>query len=89
MILFDVLPHPAEGSTAGIIFGVAFFFVALASGAVAFTMLRKTVKMAIRMFIVAAVLIIAVIGGIALYLFMKPAPKPYPGPSRRSVNSIR
>lgn len=89
MFLFDVAP-PVETSTIGIAVGVIFFFIAVAAGAFSFVMLRKTVKMAIRMFVVAAILIIAVVGSIALYLFLKPAPRTYNRPTPRpSANSTR
>ncbi|MGI8469617.1 MAG: hypothetical protein ACR2N3_14320 [Pyrinomonadaceae bacterium] len=89
MFLFDVAVV-FGGSTVGILIGAAFLFIALASGAFAFVMLRKTVRIAIRMFVVAAILLIAVVGSLALYLFLKPAPKydkpllPHPSP-----NSVR
>jgi hypothetical protein len=88
MFLFDVAP-PIPSGAGAIIVGVIFFFIALASGAFAFVMLRKTVKMAIRMFIVAAVLIIAVVGSIALYMFLKPVPEPYKRPTRPSERTVR
>jgi uncharacterized membrane protein len=89
MFLFDVAP-PVETSTVGIAVGVIFFFIAIAAGVFSFVMLRKTVKMAIRMIVVAATLIIALVGGIALYLFMKPAPRQYNRPiPRTSTNSTR
>lgn len=89
MFLFDIAP-PVETSTVGIAIGVVFFFIAVAAGAFSFVMLRKTVKMAIRLFVVAAILVIAVVGSIALYLFMKPAPRPYNRPfPRPSANSPR
>jgi hypothetical protein len=52
-------------------------------------MLRKTIKMAIRLAVVAAVLLIAVFGSIALYLFLQPAsPSSRPSrPYRPPVNS--
>ena len=90
MFLFDVRPDPVGGSTVGLIVGAVFFFIALGSGLAAFAMLRKTVKMAFRMIIVAVVLIVAIIGGTALYLFLKPASQSSDRPIRRpSANSTR
>lgn len=65
MILFDVAP-----SGGGIAVGIAgFLFLACALVAfIAFKMLRKTVKTAVRLMIVAVILIVALIGGIALIL---------------------
>lgn len=58
----------------------AVFFVVLAIVAfIAFKMLAKTVKMAFRMLIVAIILVIALVGGIALLMFgsgSKDTPKP-------------
>jgi apolipoprotein N-acyltransferase len=87
MYLLDIAP---SGGAIGVFAVVAFFFVALASGIFAFIMLRKTIKMAIRMAIVAAILLIAVFGSIALYLFLQPSrpdrplspPKPSTRPNR-------
>lgn len=69
MFLFDMAPFGAVG----VFVAVAFFFVALASGVFAFIMLRKTLKMAIRMIIVAAILLIAVFGSAALWWFLQPS----------------
>ena len=73
MFLLDIAPDPTSAGAIGVVAVVAFFFIALASGIFAFIMLRKTIKMALRMAIVAAILLIAVFGSIALYLFMQPS----------------
>lgn len=74
MFLFDIAPDPIGGSggALGVFIVVAFFFVALASGIFAFLMLRKTIRIAIRMAIVGAVLLIAIFGSLALWLFLQP-----------------
>ena len=66
MILFDISPL-AGGIGAGL--AVAFFLLFALFAFITFRMLRKTVKMAVRMAIVAIFLLVAVIGGIALLLF--------------------
>ena len=64
MTMLDVAP--VGGGTALLAGGV--FFVALAVGAfVVFRLLKKTVKMAFRMAIVAVILVIAVIGSISFW----------------------
>ena len=71
-LLVDLLP----------VFGIAFFLVFAAVAFIAYKMLKKTVKMAVRMTIVVAILLIALVGSIALLMFAgskdssptKPAP---------------
>jgi hypothetical protein len=64
MTLLDIAP--VGGGTALLAAGV--FFVALAVGAfIVFRLLKKTVKMAFRMAIVAVILLIAVIGSISFW----------------------
>lgn len=48
--------------------GIAFFFVFAIAGVIAFKLLKKTVKMAVRMTIVGIILLIAVIGA-AMFFF--------------------
>lgn len=67
-LLLDVAVIPG-GSTTGIVLAVVFFLIFLAIAFVSFKMLQKTVKMAIRMVIVAIILLIAIVGGISLLLF--------------------
>jgi uncharacterized membrane protein YdbT with pleckstrin-like domain len=66
MILLDISPLGG-----GIGIGLAAFFLLIGAvvAFVAFKMLKRTVKMAVRMAIVAVILIIAVIGG-ASFLIM-------------------
>ena len=81
--LFDV-PVPSSGALlagAGII-----FFIALAAVAfIAFRIFRKTMKMAFRMAVLAAVLIFALGGSIGLWWFgtSKPATRPTPQRTRQ------
>jgi hypothetical protein len=65
-LLFDVAP---VGGGLGAIVGIVFFFVFAAVAFVAYKMLKKTVKMAVRMTIVVAILLIALIGSVALLMF--------------------
>lgn len=51
----------------GIVLGVGFLLAALAAAYIAFRMLRKTVKMAFRMAIVAGILVIGLVGTIAFF----------------------
>lgn len=78
-LLFDVSPISGIGA----FLGIAFFFVVAAVAFIAYRMLRKTVKTAVRMTIVAAILIIALVGSIALLVFSsggggKRTPRPTP-----------
>jgi apolipoprotein N-acyltransferase len=91
MFLFDIAPSHSGGAALGVFIAIAFFFVALASGIFAFIMLRKTIKMAIRMVIVAAILLIAVFGSLALWWFLQPSSssRPKTPAPRPSVNKPR
>ena len=65
----------AEGSGIGAVSGfavfggIAFFLVLVAVAFIAYKMLKKTVKMAVRMAVVIAILAIAFVGSIALLWF--------------------
>ena len=77
-LFFDV-------SYLGIGIAVVILFIALASAFFAYVMLRKTVKMAIRLVIVAIILIIALVGSISFWWFSSgssPAVRPSPTRSR-------
>lgn len=63
MILFQNIPFGGIG----IIAAVAFFAIFLAVAFIAFKMLKRTVKMAFRVAIVAVILAVAVAGSIALW----------------------
>ena len=65
-LLFDLAP---AGGGIGAILGIGFFFIVAAVAFIAYRMLKKTVKMAVRMTIVVAILLIALIGSVALLLF--------------------
>jgi apolipoprotein N-acyltransferase len=64
-----LLQSSPVGGTVGLGLGVAFFVVFAAVAYVAFRLLRKTVKMAFRMAIVAAILLIAAVGAVSIYWF--------------------
>lgn len=72
MLLLDAAPI----AEIGVFLGVAFFFVVAASAAFAFVMLKKTIKMAVRLLIVGLILLIAVCGGGALWMFLFSSPSP-------------
>ena len=57
---------------------VAFFLIFVAVAYIVFRLLKKTVKMAFRMAIVATILLIAIAGSISFWWLgsSKPAPKP-------------
>ena len=63
-LLFDIAPL-AGG--VGVFAVVAFFLIFLVVAFIAFKMLRRTVKMAFRLTIVAVILAIAVAGSVALW----------------------
>ncbi len=65
-LLFDIAP---VGGGIGAIVGIAFFLVLAAVAFIAYKMLKRTVKMAVRMTIVVAILLIALVGSIALLMF--------------------
>lgn len=62
MILFDIAPL---GGGLGIGLAVFFFLACLAISFIVFKVLKRTVKMAIRMVIVAIILFIALVGVVA------------------------
>lgn len=75
-LFFDATPF-AIGAA------VVIVFIALASAFFAYVMLRKTVKMAIRLVIVAVILIIALVGSVSFWWFSSGnSPKPRPSPTR-------
>ena len=82
-IFLDAAPL---GGGIGIFAGVAFFLVLGVVAFIAFKMLKKTVKMAFRMAIVAIILVIAVAGSVAFWWLgssrpARPTP-PRPGPAQ-------
>lgn len=65
-LLFDMAPI---GAGIGLIGGVAFFLVLAVIAFIAFLMLKKTLKMAFRIAIVGIILVIAIAGSIAIFVF--------------------
>jgi len=81
MTLFlDVSP---VGGGVGVFMAVAFFLVLLAAAFIAFKMLKKSVKMAVRVVIVVVILAIAVTGSLSFYMLAKSKPT-RPTPARNS-----
>lgn len=81
-LILDVAP-PAIVGAIGLAAGVVFFFILAAAAYVIFRLLKKSVRMAFRMAIVAAILIIALVGAISFYWFgTGSSPRPRPTPSR-------
>jgi hypothetical protein len=79
VILLDIAP-PISGTT-GAVAGAAFFLIAAAVAFIAFKMLKRTVKMAVRVVVVVLILGIAAAGSIALWALSsgggaKPGPRP-------------
>jgi hypothetical protein len=67
-----------------LIIAAAFFLVLAGAAYIAFKALKKTVKMAFRMTVVAVILLIAVVGSISLWYFSTDVtPKLKPPASRR------
>jgi hypothetical protein len=68
IFLFDVTPDPISAAgPAGLGTAAAFFLVIAAGAFIVFKLLKRSVKMAFRMAIVAIILVIAVAGSIALW----------------------
>jgi hypothetical protein len=72
MTLFLLLDVAPIGGTVGIAAAAIFFLVFAAVAFFAFKMLKRTVKMAFRMVIVAVILAVAVAGSVALWAFSTP-----------------
>ena len=90
MFLFDVALSETVSSPIGISIAVVFFLLFAAVAAIAFFMIRKTVKMAIRMVIVALIFLIAVVGSFALYFGIGSTTTTRPSrPNRPPTNSSR
>ncbi len=64
-LLFDIAPFGGIGA----FLGIAFFFIFAVIAFVAYKLLKKTVKMAVRMAVVIVILAIAFIGSIAFLWF--------------------
>jgi hypothetical protein len=65
-ILLDVAP---EASTAGIAIGVGFFLAFVAVAYIAFRIMRRTMRMALRLAIVGVILLVACVGSLSIYWF--------------------
>ena len=78
-LLMDIPVGSAPAATGILTAAVSFFFAAVAMAYVAFRVLKRSIRSAIRMVVVAAILIVAVMGGVSIYLWGsagKPATKP-------------
>jgi hypothetical protein len=80
-LLIDIAPID---SGPGIIAAVAFFLVFAAVAYVAFRMLKRTVKMAVRMTIVALILLIAALGTIFIWYGSGSRGRPVRPPANRT-----
>lgn len=81
LLLLDVAP---TGGAIGAVFGAGFFLVLAGIAFIAYKSLRKTVKWAVRIGIVIAIMVIALVGSITLWWYSSgaaPRPRP-PAPSR-------
>ena len=81
-ILFDIGP---PGGAIGLAAAAGFLLIAIAVAYIVFRMLRKTVKMALRLAVVAVILIVGFVGTLA-FLYMGTSgsgPKGKPAPTRQ------
>lgn len=78
-LLLDVAP---VASGVGIAAAAIFFLIFAAMAFVAFKMLKRTVKMAFRIAVVAIILAVAVAGSIALWAFSGGGSSERPRPTR-------
>ena len=82
MLQIEAVP---EIGTFGIVAGVVFFLVFAALAYIVFRMMRKTVKWAIRLTVVAVILVIAFVGSMAIYWKSSStnrSTRPRPAPTR-------
>jgi hypothetical protein len=82
--LFSAVLLLVESGTIGVLLAVAFGFIVLAAAFFSFVMLRKTLKMAMRLVIVAVLALIALVGGVSFWWFSSgdDSTKPRPANSR-------
>jgi EamA domain-containing membrane protein RarD len=82
LLFLDIAP--TGGGAIGALFGVGFFLALAGIAFIAYKSLRKTVKWAVRIGIVIAILVIALAGSITLWWYSAGAnPRPRtPTPSR-------
>jgi len=79
-LMLDIAP---EISSVGFAAVVGCFLIFAAVAYVAFRLLRKTVRMAFRLAIVAAILLVALAGSILIYMNgTRTSPRPRPQPTR-------
>ena len=81
-ILFDIGP---PGGAIGMAAAAGFLLIAIAVAYIVFRMLRKTVKMALRLAVVAVILIVAFVG-IMAFVYMGSSgsgPRGKPAPTRQ------
>jgi hypothetical protein len=88
MILFDIAPTLMDNPV-GLSIAAGFFLVVIAVAVIAFKMLKRTMKMAMRMAIVGVILLVALIGSIALLFGVSSTTNNRPRPNRPAVNSPR
>lgn len=81
LLFLDVAP---TGGAIGTIFGVGFFLLLAGVAFIAWKTLRKTVKWAVRIGIVVAILVIALAGSITLWWYSSGSSTPRPRPPARS-----
>jgi len=74
------------GGWGGVLAAAAFFLIFLAVAFVAFKMLKKTVKMAVRIAVVAIILGVAVVGSIILWTYDGSSPE---RPRNRPTKSLK
>jgi Na+-translocating ferredoxin:NAD+ oxidoreductase RnfA subunit len=88
MFLFDIAPDSIVSTPVGLAIAASFFLILAAIAFVAYKMVKRTVKMAFRMAIVAMILLIAIVGSISLWWFLS-TPAKYERPLRPTVKSNR
>jgi len=84
LLLFQTESLPEIGTFA-IVAGVGAFLLLAAVAYIVFRLTRKTVKMAVRLAIVAVILLVALVGSIAVYWKSgsgSKQPRPRPSPAR-------
>ena len=83
IFLFDLAPSPTSAGMLGIGAAAALLLAAAAAAFIVFRVLKKSVKMAFRVAIVAVILVIAVAGSVALWAIeSKPSSRPIPRNNR-------
>lgn len=79
--MLDAAP---SGGVIAVVIAVSFFLVLAGAAYIAFKALKATVKMAVRMVVVAVILVIAVVGSISLWYFSSDVtPRQKPPAERR------